>query len=117
MKILILRSTLASGIHLEAGTVQDVSDDDGALLVRLGRATTKLPPSARACARYTTWPRCSTSKTPLVKTQGRGKAASRSAQPLASTSLCKKAGCALALSAGVWSATGFMQRRADPLWH
>jgi hypothetical protein len=44
MKILILRSTLASGIHLEAGTVQEVSDDDGALLVRLGRATTELPP-------------------------------------------------------------------------
>jgi hypothetical protein len=43
MKILILRSTLASGTHLEAGTVQDVSDDDGALLVRLGRATTELP--------------------------------------------------------------------------
>lgn len=43
MKILLLRSTLASGTHLEAGTVQDVSDDDGALLVRLGRATTELP--------------------------------------------------------------------------
>jgi len=43
MKIFLLRSTLASGTHLEAGTVQDVSDDDGALLVRLGRATTELP--------------------------------------------------------------------------
>lgn len=43
MKILLLRNTLASGTHLEAGTVQDVSDDDGALLVRLGRATTELP--------------------------------------------------------------------------
>ena len=47
MKILILRSTLASGIHLEAGTVQDVSDDDGALLVRLGRASTELPPEPK----------------------------------------------------------------------
>ena len=37
MKILLLRITLASGTHLEAGTVQDVSDDDGVLLVRLGR--------------------------------------------------------------------------------
>jgi len=44
MKILILRSTLASGTHLEAGTVQDVSDDDAAILVRLGKATTELPP-------------------------------------------------------------------------
>ena len=43
MKILLLRNTLASGRHLEAGSVQDVSDDDGALLIRLGRATLVLP--------------------------------------------------------------------------
>jgi hypothetical protein len=43
MKIFILRSTLASGLHLEAGTVQDVNDDDATALVRLGRATTELP--------------------------------------------------------------------------
>jgi len=48
MKILILRNTLVSGIHLEAGTVQDVSDDDGALLVRLGRASTELPPEPKS---------------------------------------------------------------------
>jgi len=45
MKILLLHNTLASGTHLEAGTVQDVSDDDAAILVRLGRATTELPES------------------------------------------------------------------------
>ena len=43
MKIFLLRNTIASGTHLEAGTVQDVSDDDAAILVRLGRATTELP--------------------------------------------------------------------------
>jgi hypothetical protein len=47
MKILLLHNTLASGTHLEAGTVQDVSEDDGALLVRLGRASTKLPPEPK----------------------------------------------------------------------
>jgi hypothetical protein len=45
MKILLVRNTIASGQALEAGTVEDVSDDDAAILVRLGRATTELPES------------------------------------------------------------------------
>lgn len=43
MKIFLLRNTIASGQALEAGTVQDVSNDDAAILVRLGRATAELP--------------------------------------------------------------------------
>src|ERR1700716_1295316 len=35
-------------------------------------ATTREAPSARACARYVTWPRCRISKTPLVSTTGLG---------------------------------------------
>jgi hypothetical protein len=45
MKIFLLRNTIASGQALEVGTVQDVSNDDAAILVRLGRATTELPES------------------------------------------------------------------------
>jgi hypothetical protein len=43
MKILLLRNTIASGQALEAGSICDVSDDDAAILVRLGRATAELP--------------------------------------------------------------------------
>ena len=37
------RSTIASGQALEAGAVYDVSDEDAAILVRMGKATTDLP--------------------------------------------------------------------------
>jgi len=47
MKILILRSTLASGKAVAAGAVYDVSNDDAAILVRLGKATTELPPEPK----------------------------------------------------------------------
>lgn len=47
MKILVTRNTIASGQALEAGTVYDVSDDDAAILVRLGKATTELPPEPK----------------------------------------------------------------------
>src|SRR5205085_7437434 len=43
-------------------------------------ATSRLAPSARARARYVTWPRCSTSKTPFVKTSGRSSAPSQSSE-------------------------------------
>lgn len=43
MQIFILRSTIASGQPLEAGTVADVSDDDAQILTRMGRATLDLP--------------------------------------------------------------------------
>jgi len=43
MQIFILRSTIASGQPLEAGTVADVSDDDAQILTRMGRATLELP--------------------------------------------------------------------------
>lgn len=43
MQILILRSTIASGLALEAGSVYDVSDDDAAILIRMGRASLELP--------------------------------------------------------------------------
>ena len=43
MKVFTLRSTLASGVALEAGNVYEVSDEDAQILVRLGRATTELP--------------------------------------------------------------------------
>ena len=43
MKIFLLRNTIASGQALEAGSICDVSDDDAAILTRLGRATTELP--------------------------------------------------------------------------
>jgi hypothetical protein len=36
----------------------------------LFKATTKLPPKLRACAKYEAWPRCNTSNTPLVNTTG-----------------------------------------------
>ena len=38
MKITLLKSVLASGVFLEEGTEQEVSDSDGALLVRMGKA-------------------------------------------------------------------------------
>jgi hypothetical protein len=44
MKILATRNTFASGQALESGTVYDVSDEDAATLVRMGKATTELPP-------------------------------------------------------------------------
>ena len=47
MKILVTRNTIASGQALEAGAVYDVSDDDAAILVRLGKATTELPPEPK----------------------------------------------------------------------
>jgi hypothetical protein len=43
MKILILRSTVAEGKPVEAGSVIDVPDEDGAFLIRLGKATADLP--------------------------------------------------------------------------
>jgi len=43
MKVFTLRSTVASGVALEAGDVYEVSDEDAQILVRLGRATTELP--------------------------------------------------------------------------
>ena len=43
MKILVTRNTIASGQALEAGTVCEVSAEDAAILVRLGKATTELP--------------------------------------------------------------------------
>lgn len=43
MKVFTLRSTLASGVALEAGNVYEVSDEDAQILVRLGRVTTDLP--------------------------------------------------------------------------
>jgi hypothetical protein len=43
MKVFTLRSTVASGVALEAGNVYEVSDEDAQILVRLGRATTELP--------------------------------------------------------------------------
>src|SRR5436190_23994872 len=45
----------------------------------LFNATSRLAPSARARARYVTWPRCRRSKTPLVKTSGRSSFASQRA--------------------------------------
>jgi len=47
MKILATRNTIASGQALEAGAVYDVSSDDAAILVRLGKATTELPPEPK----------------------------------------------------------------------
>ena len=47
MKILVTRNTIASGQALEAGTVYEVSSDDAAILVRLGKATTELPPEPK----------------------------------------------------------------------
>jgi len=47
MKILVTRNTIASGQALEAGTVYDVSNDDAAILARLGKATTELPPEPK----------------------------------------------------------------------
>jgi hypothetical protein len=47
MKILVTRNTIASGQALDAGAVYDVSDDDAAILVRLGKATTELPPEPK----------------------------------------------------------------------
>jgi hypothetical protein len=43
MKVFTLRSTIASGVALEAGNVYEVSDEDAQILVRLGRVTTELP--------------------------------------------------------------------------
>ena len=43
MKILVLRSTVADGKPVEAGSVIDVPDEDGAFLIRLGKATAELP--------------------------------------------------------------------------
>jgi len=43
MKVFTLRSTLASGVALEAGNIYEVSDEDAQILVRLGRVTTELP--------------------------------------------------------------------------
>ena len=53
MKILVLRSTIAGGSVVEAGGVYDVSDEDGAFLIRIGKATADLPkpkPAARGKA-------------------------------------------------------------------
>jgi hypothetical protein len=47
MKILVTRNTIASGQALEAGTVCEVSVDDAAILVLLGKATTELPPEPK----------------------------------------------------------------------
>ena len=47
MKILAIRNTIASGQALEAGTVYEVSDEDAAILIRLGKATTELPPEPK----------------------------------------------------------------------
>ena len=43
MQIHVLRATIASGQALEAGAIADVSDEDAALLVRMGRASFDLP--------------------------------------------------------------------------
>ena len=43
MKILILRSTVANGKPVEAGSVIGVPDEEGAFLIRLGKATADLP--------------------------------------------------------------------------
>ena len=55
-------------------------------------ATMRLPPSARAWARYVTWPRCRMSKTPLVMTTGPGSSARRRARSDALTILFSKLG-------------------------
>jgi len=47
MKILVTRNTIASGQALEAGAVCEVSAEDAAILVRLGKATTELPPEPK----------------------------------------------------------------------
>ena len=43
MKVFTLRSTLASGVALEAGNVYEVSDENAQIPVSLGRPTTELP--------------------------------------------------------------------------
>lgn len=43
MRILVLRSTIASGQAFEAGSICDVSEEDAAILLRMGKATTDLP--------------------------------------------------------------------------
>lgn len=47
MQIKILRSTVADGRHVEAGTTEDVSDRDARLLIRMGKAE-PLDPAAMA---------------------------------------------------------------------
>ena len=39
MKILILKSTIADGRPVQAGQVEDVSDSDARILLRMGKAT------------------------------------------------------------------------------
>lgn len=39
MKILILKSTVADGRPVQAGQVEDVSDSDARILLRMGKAT------------------------------------------------------------------------------
>ena len=39
MKILILKSTMADGRPVQAGRVEDVSDADARILLRMGKAT------------------------------------------------------------------------------
>src|SRR5690242_10169695 len=55
------------------------------------RPTTRLPPSARASARYVTWPRCRMSKTPFVKTMGRASAGTRAVSTARAQSLSRNA--------------------------
>lgn len=38
MQVKILRSTIADGVHVEAGDTVDISDKDARLLLRMGKA-------------------------------------------------------------------------------
>src|SRR5512139_1100907 len=73
------KSTACSAASTQARSAPLLSGRCGPLPRRradasLLRPTSSAAPSARACARYVTWPRCNTSNTPLVNTSGRGQA-------------------------------------------
>ena len=55
MQITCTRNVMASGQALEAGQSYDVSDTDGALLIRMGKAVEgETPAKAKAKAKRTT---------------------------------------------------------------
>jgi hypothetical protein len=42
MKVLLLRNVLVGGIHFQAGSTHDLGDEDGELLIRMGKAKINL---------------------------------------------------------------------------
>ena len=43
MQVLFLRNTIADGQAVQAGSIVELSDEEGAFLIRLGKATAELP--------------------------------------------------------------------------